>query len=115
MQNNKNGTIAVEKKKLFRHGELGFLKISSLPKGLKETKTNILMSGSHGNSHTFYNGKLYMKKENDFVFGYFRSKNTNLLHPEHSPKIGDAKLPDGNYQLIKQQEFTPQGLVPVVD
>lgn len=101
--------------KAFRHGEIAFVKISKLPKGLKETKTNLLMAGSHGNAHTFNTGKLYLKKENDFVFGYFIAKDTNLLHPEHSPKIGDAKLPDGIYQLIKQQEFTPAGLVPVID
>jgi len=105
----------MKKQQAFRHGEILFLKVSKIPKGLKETKTNMLMSGSHGNAHTFDTGKIYLVKESDFVFGYFKAKNTNLLHPEHSPKIGDAKLPNGNYQLIKQQEFTPQGLIPVVD
>lgn len=102
-------------KKVFRHGEICLLSISKLPTGLKETKTNILMRGSHGHDHTFVGGKFYEKKENDFVFGYFKAKDTSLLHPEHSPKIGDAKLPDGNYQLLKQNEYTPAGLVPVID
>ena len=102
------------KQKIYRHGEIAFLQIAKLPKGLKEEKTKILMSGSHGNSHTFDNGKLYLKKENDFVFGYFVAKDTSLIHPEHSPN-GEAKLPNGIYQLIKQQEFTPQGLVPIID
>lgn len=104
-----------DKKKGFRHGEILFLEISKLPKGLKETKTNQIMTGSHGNSHTFDNGKIYFKQENDFVFGYFVSKDTSLLHPEHSPKVGDAKLPDGVYELRKQAEHTPEGLVPVID
>jgi len=101
--------------KVYRHGEILLRKISKLPTGLKESKTNVIMSGSHANSHTFNNGKLYLKKENDFVFGYFRAKDTSLLHPEHSPKIGDAKIPDGNYELRKQQEHTPSGLVPIID
>jgi hypothetical protein len=105
----------MKKQQAYRHGEILMLAIKSIPKGLKEEKTNIIMAGSHGNAHTFNNGKMYLKKENDFVFGYFRAKNTSLLHPEHSPKVGDAVLPDGNYQIIKQQEFTPQGLVPVID
>jgi len=102
-------------KKAYRHGEILFLKIDKLPKGLKETKSKVIMEGSHGHNHSYDKGKLYLSKENDFVFGYFIAKNTNLLHPEHSPNIGDAELPDGIYQLIKQQEHTPDGLVPVVD
>jgi hypothetical protein len=104
------------KTKVFRHGEIAFVKIAKLPKGLKEEKSSkILASGSHGNSHTFDNGKFYPKKKSDFVFGYFVAKDTSILHSEHSPKKGDAKLPNGIYKLIKQQEFTPAGLIPVVD
>ena len=39
--------------KNYRHGEVGLIGIKSFPKGLKETKTNVLMNGSHGNSHSF--------------------------------------------------------------
>ena len=102
-------------KKYYRHGEICFLEVDKLPKGLKETKSNVLAQGSHGNSHTFDKGKLYLTQEDNFVFGYFIAKDTNLLHPEHSPNIGDAELPDGVYKLIKQQEHTPEGLVPVID
>jgi hypothetical protein len=105
----------MKKTKVYRHGEILLKKISKLPNGLKEQKTNTLMVGSHGHNHTFSGGKFYPVKENEFVFGYFVAKNTNLLHPEHSPNIGDAVIPNGNYQLIKQQEHTPQGLVPVID
>ena len=98
----------------YRHGEILLLKIDKLPKGLKEEKTNILMEGSHGNNHSFDKGKFY-KKQDGFTFGYLVAKNTNLLHEEHSPKIGDAKIKDGIYKLIKQQEFTPQGLIRVID
>ena len=99
----------------YRHGEICFLKIAKLPKGLQKEKTNVLASGSHGNSHTFNNGKLYLKKEDEFVLGYFVAKDTSLIHPEHSPKIGDARLPNGVYQLRKQHEHTPEGLIPVID
>lgn len=103
------------KTKVFRHGEILFLLIDELPKGLKETKSKTFMTGSHGNSHTFDNGKLYLKQDGDFIFGYFFAKDTNLFHPEHSPKLGDAKLPDGIYELRKQNEHTPEGLTPVID
>ena len=105
------------KTKAYRHGEILFAKIDKLPKGLKETKTNQIMTGSHGNSHTYDNGKIYFTKNegDEFTFGYFVANDTSLFHPEHSPKIGDAKLPDGVYKLIKQQEHTTEGLFPVID
>ena len=108
--------------KCYRHGELCFLKIKAMPKGIKESKTNVIETGSHGNPHTFKGGKLYLlPKLEGHTMGYFRAKNTTLLHPEHGENrehknlLGQAKLPNGNYQILKQQEFTPQGLVPVID
>ncbi len=103
------------KQKAYRHGEIALVKVDKLPEGLELAKTNIIMVGSHGNNHSIDQGELYFKKESDFVFGYLVAKDTNLLHSEHSPKIGDAKIEDGIYKLIKQQEFTPEGLVPVID
>jgi len=103
------------KKQAYRHGEIVLLKVDKLPKGLELSKSKIIMKGSHGNNHEIDNGKLYFKKENDYVFGYLVAKNTNLLHPEHKDKSGKAKIKDGIYQLIKQQEYTPNGLIPVID
>ena len=100
---------------IFRHGEVGLLKVSKLPKGLKEANTKIFMTGSHGNNHSIDNGKLYFVKEDTYVFGYLVAKNTNLIHSEHKDKTGGAKIEDGIYQMLKQQEFTPNGLVPVID
>lgn len=101
--------------KNYRHGEIGFIGIEKLPEGLELAQTNQIMVGSHGNSHSIDKGELYFKNDGEFKFGYLVAKDTNLLHPEHSPNIGDAKLQDGVYQLIKQNEFTPEGLIPVQD
>lgn len=103
------------KQKCYRHGEILLLKIDKLPKGLVTSKSKTIMSGSHGNSHSIDTGKIYFKKENDFTFGYLVAKNTNLLHGEHGDKNGKAKIEDGVYKLIKQQEYTPQGLIPIID
>jgi len=100
------------KKQCYRHGEICLLKIDTLPKRLKQTKTNVLMTGSHANSHTFDKGKIYLKSDGQ-TFGYLVAESTKLFHPEHSPK--GCKIQDGIYQLIKQQEFTPDGFKPVID
>ena len=99
--------------KAYRHGEIVLEKIDKLPENLKEEKTNILVKGRTGNSHTFKGGKIYIKNVDTFIFGYFEAKNTKLYHPEHSPD--GAKLPDGYYQLRKHNEYTPEGLIPVID
>lgn len=99
----------------YRHGEIGLHQIKALPKGLERANTKVFMTGSHGHNHSISSGDLYLKKDGDYVFGYLVAKNTSLLHPEHSPNMGDAKIEDGVYELRKQQEYTPDGLVPVID
>lgn len=99
--------------KITRHGEILFVPIDKKPTGLKKANQKEFLKGSHGNPHSFDNGTLYLKDENEFVFGYFVAKNTKLYHSEHSPK--GAKLPDGIYELRRQVEYIADGLRPVVD
>lgn len=99
----------------YRHGEILLKQIDKLPDGLTKANTNVFMVGSHGHNHSIDNGDLYIQKDGDFTFGYLVAKDTSLVHPEHSPNTGDAKIEDGIYQLIKQNEYTPDGLIPVID
>ena len=99
------------KYKTIRHGDIALKQIDQLPKDLVETKTKILISGSHGNHHTIDKGKVYFKKVDDFVFGYLVAKGTILNHTEH----GKVKLPNGIYELRKQNEIRHDGLKPVID
>lgn len=101
----------IMKTKLIRHGDICLRKISKKPTGLEESKTKVLETGSHGHNHYIDNGKVYFKKVDDYVFGYLVAKDTTLNHEEH----GKIKLDNGVYELRKQQEYTPQGLVPVID
>lgn len=96
---------------LIRQGDLALVRISKLPVGLKETKTKVMVHGSHNHDHSIDKGKLYFKKVDDHVFGYLVAKDTTIDHPEH----GGMTLKNGVYELRKQTEFTPQGLVPVID
>ena len=100
--------------KCWRHGEICMEKIKTIPK-LKETQSKEFLIGSHGNPHTLDNGNLYLKKEDDFIFGYFKAKNTTLFHKEHQEKNRDAKLPDGNYRLRRQVEWINNELKIVED
>ena len=110
--------------KNIRHGDLGLIWIESLPKWLKQTKSNIMMVWSHWNNHSFDTGKLYITtpieklKESEFTFGYLVAKWTTLLHIDHwvwEWTIKKCKIPNGIYELRKQKEFTNEWLKPVVD
>ena len=108
------------KSKIYRHGEIGLVPIKKLPDGLKKTDSKVIIKGSNGHSHSIDNGQLYFYKKGEYVFGYLVAKNTNLLHDEHGyfvkgRKERKAKLPDGVYELRKQQEFINNELKPVID
>lgn len=106
-------------KKAYRHGDLALVKISKKPNGLKKsTTTTLLQTGSGGNPHTFTNGVWYSvtQKEGEIILGYLVAKNTTLYHAEHGEgKSKQAKIEDGIYQVIRQQEYTHEGMVAVVD
>lgn len=100
--------------KIYRHGEIGFREVQEIPK-MAETKTNTIISGSHGHAHTFKGGQIFLlEKPTEYILGYFIAKNTTLFHPEHGIN-GKAKLTDGKYEIRRQVEFTPLGLIPVID
>lgn len=97
--------------KAYRHGENLLLKIESIPESAKKTNKKIFATGSHNHNHSITSGVLY----EDNGQQYLEAKNTSLLHPEHSPNIGDAQIEDGFYKIITQVEYTPEGLIPVKD
>lgn len=106
------------KKQAYRHGEILFVKIDALPEGLKETKTDTILTGSNNNPHKFEGGKIYFKNVDDFIFGYFAAENTILKHKEHGTGKGNlksAKLPDGFYELRRQVEIVNKQLKQIVD
>jgi hypothetical protein len=106
------------KKQLFRHGEIAFVKINELPEGLQKSDSKIIMKGSHGNDHSFDNGVFYPKIDGSYIFGYLEAKNTTLYHADHGKdggKLRTAKLPDGGYELRKQNEFINNELQQIID
>jgi len=111
----------VERHKMnnYRHGDCGLTGVKELPKGLKKLNTNVLMVGSHNNSHTFDNGDVYEVKGDDFIIGYLVAKDTTLYHPEHGEEVGkplrEAKIDDGIYEIRRQVEYTNEGMKQVID
>ena len=108
------------KNQIYRHGEIAFLSVDKLPENLTKSDEKVLIKGQNGHSHSIDNGILYFVNEDMYVFGYLVAQNTSLLHDEHGVIVDGqesrfAKLPDGVYQLRKQQEYINNEMKPVVD
>ena len=104
--------------KASRHGEIAFEIIDSLPKDLEKSDSKEFLKGSHGHSHSFDNGDLYLKDEDEYIFGYFEAKDTTLFHEEHgegTDTLKQAKLPDGIYRLRRANETINDELKLVID
>lgn len=100
--------------KNIRHGDIAFIGIDKLSKGLKSSKSNKIMEGgSGGNTHIFKGGTFYPKIEGSNIIGYFKAKNTKLYHIEHSPK--GCKIENGVYEVRRQVEYTHEGMKQVID
>jgi hypothetical protein len=108
-----------KKVKAIRHGEICLVYIDELPQGLFKSESKVITQGSHNNSHSISEGELYFKNVDQYTFGYLVAKNTKLLHPEHGQqnksKLRTAAIPDGVYELRKQQEWVNSELKPVID
>jgi hypothetical protein len=110
-------------RKPIRHGDLGLFPVDKLPEGLTASKSKVIMSGSHGNNHSFDTG-VFCPKEirqgSKFIIGYYiAGKGSNLLHTEHGCKkdgtIKQAPIQEGVWECRGQVEATNQGMSRAAD
>jgi hypothetical protein len=100
---------------------MALIGIKELPKDLTASETKVLMSGSHGNDHAFDKGTFYPKQSGSNIIGYFVAEaGCTLSHPDHGNADGTAALrvaniPDGIYEVRRQNEETHDAFRPVVD
>jgi len=103
----------------YRHGDLVLISVKSIPKNLKISESKEIIRGSNNNPHLFDNGIFY-KYEKDNLVGYLKAEDTKLYHKDHGIKIKNKELreveiEDGNYKLLRQVEFTNEGMRIVED
>ena len=105
-----------------RHGDLAFIQVKELPKGLIKSSSKVFMKGSNNNNHTYDAGDWYPTTipGDNFTIGFFVSKKTTLFHVEHGMKIKGQELritgiDDQVSRLARQNQDTHAGMVPVLD
>jgi hypothetical protein len=89
-------------RRMARQGDLLFLAIDDLPKGLKLQDDNVIVRGeATGHAHRLQVGQVYRDVQG-MQFLKVQTP-TQVVHEEHHP----ISLEPGYYQVVHQREYTP--------
>ena len=94
--------------KHYRQGDILIREIHHIPNA-KPLDHRILAYGeATGHTHALQDGSLF---EADGVLFFSIAAETDLVHQEHAP----ITLPPGDYQVVRQKEYTPERIRYVSD
>lgn len=100
----------------FRHGDVFIVKVDKIPKDAQPRAhdPNILAYGEvTGHKHKISAGQILEKMDNGATRRFLKvpEKGGLLTHEEHGP----IEIPEGDYEVRIQREYTPQAPVTVRD
>ena len=100
-------------KRLARQGDLLFIRVNALPKGLKKANDNIVAHGEvTGHAHRVMEAEGVAVLENEKGDKFVEAENdVNVGHDEHGPVI----LEKGNWEVRRQREYSPEAIRRVAD
>lgn len=105
----------MNKKPLYRQGDVLVMKVDNIADKLKKTKKCTLALGeATGHHHTIHEGAVGFADQEQDLAKYFNvsSKNgASLTHQEHDTIV----LPEGSYKVIGQFQYTPERLTRAAD
>ena len=94
-----------------RQGDILFVKVKELPKELSPKKDCIISEGeTTGHKHLLVDGEL-LKDDKENLFINVTAEKATVKHEEHKA----ITLPAGQYKVIKQREYEPDGWRNVLD
>lgn len=93
-----------------RQGDILFVSIEEIPEEIKIKEDNIVAEGeATGHKHLLQDGILYEDSKGTLFIQVEES--AKIVHQEHNPII----LPEGNYKVVRQREYEPNGWIRVSD
>jgi len=97
-------------KRIYIQGDILFLKVDKLPSVEKEIADGVVARGeATGHTHKVDKpGKVFTNGQEMYVAALNAVK---VLHEEH----GMIELPAGDYQVVRQREWLPEGFRKVAD
>lgn len=94
-----------------RQGDLLIVKVEKIPEGTVKQKSRILAEGeATGHMHELDSGEVY-EKEGILYFKVVQGELSILNHPEHKA----ITFEPGEYKVIRQREYEPNGWRRVAD
>lgn len=85
--------------KPIRHGDVDLIPCI-IPENPRLEKTDLVMHGENGHSHTLINGQILIHEGRRFLKS---NSETYLIHEEHK-KI---RIPQGTFEIMQEEEFDP--------
>ena len=114
IQERKQNSMKNKITQTYRQGDVLLRAVTSIPSGLKQTKSCTAALGEvTGHHHTIYSGATGYASDVDALVDYIEvtAPSADLTHQEHTT----ISLPTGNYQVVRQVEYTPAELRNVRD
>jgi hypothetical protein len=103
--------------KCHRQGDVLFREVESIPAGGKVRASGHILEGeATGHIHRVREADLAEVDVLEFPTGQLylnvsAEGGISIVHEEHSPIV----LPPGNYEVVRQREYTPERIVNVAD
>jgi hypothetical protein len=102
--------------KIYRQGDVLFKKIEKVPEGGKVRKLGHILEGEvTGHIHKVAEAQLAGAEVLDCGAGLFMSVSAeggvSIVHDDHHTLV----LPQGNYEIVRQREYSPEEIRNVAD
>ena len=94
----------------YRHGDVILKKVDKV-KGKKLSHLILAEGEVTGHAHRITQGDAELYEENGTLFLHVDSETALLTHEEHKA----IELPKGDYEIIIQREYTPEGWKRIAD
>jgi hypothetical protein len=101
------------KKKAYRHGDVVIVRIDRIPDGLKPSRLGRTLAEGEvtGHAHVMTSGDVSLYEKDDVLYMHVESDEATLTHEEHET----ITIPNGDYMIERQREYTPEGWRRVAD
>ena len=96
--------------KHWRHGDVLITEVSEI-KGKKLKHLTLAEGEVTGHTHRITTGDAELYEHEGTLYLKVKSEEASLTHEEHN----EIKLPNGNYQIGIQREYSPEGWRRVAD
>ena len=106
----------MKEKKMYRQGDVLFVERACAPAGVRRVRKNgeILEGEATGHVHRVASECLAAAEVFEVENGLFMTVSedgVSIVHEDHKPIL----LPAGNYEVIRQREYSPEKIRNVID